>query len=122
MSGFRFNIDGEDLKCDMDSKRTQTCIVPKSHFKGKKSGFYFISHKNYLNSQSINYEAPPVKIILSDEGDNSNQNNTFTIILFIVGGIILVALIIIIIICIKKKRTTSSDIDTEKEVGDLGTD
>lgn len=126
LTGLRFNFDSEDLKCE-DFFYIKTCTVPKSHFNGKESGFFYISHKNNLNNQSISYEAAPVKVILTgsnnEEKNNNNKNksNTLAIVLCIIGCIILLALIILIIICVKKKRIASSEIETEKDLGELGT-
>lgn len=61
LNGLRFNLDGEDLKCKYKGI-IKTCVVPKSHFNGKKSSFYF-SHKNHLKEQPISCEIPPVKVI-----------------------------------------------------------
>ena len=113
-------------------KGIKQCTVPISHFKGKKSGLFFTSHKNHLDGQSIFYEIPPVKVILpnsnNNEDDNNNKNNnnnksnkTLTIVLCIIGGVILLAVAILLIIIIKRKRTSSTEIDTEKEnIGSLG--
>ena len=60
--GIRFNTDGKDLICE-DFTGIKICTVPKTHFYKKKSGYYFITHKNHLNGQSICYEAPPIKVI-----------------------------------------------------------
>ena len=50
-----FNQNSSYLLCDK-SKNTLTCIVPKSHFKGKESGYYFLMHTNHLNNLSYLYE------------------------------------------------------------------
>ena len=123
LSGLRFNADEEDLQCE-DFEEFKNCIVPKSHFKGKENGFYYISRKNHLNGQSICYEIPPVKVILPKENNNKGNkgSNALTISLCIIGGIFLLALVIFIILCIKKKRTTSNEIDTEKDKLDALTD
>ena len=100
------------------------CTVPKSHFNGK-SGLFFTSHINHLNGRSINYEVPPVKVILpnsnNDQNNNKKNNTTLIIIFCIIGGIILLAIVILLIICIKRRRISSGEIDTEKEnIGSLG--
>ena len=41
--------------------------VPKNHFEGKKSGYYFIKHINFKGGKSTNYESTPIKVILSDQ-------------------------------------------------------
>ena len=63
--GMTFNENAKDLECEEVGRRIKRCKVPKSHFKGKKTGYYFIKHTNHLNKKSVFYEAPPIKIILS---------------------------------------------------------
>ena len=43
----RLNIDSEDLNCQLLSEENilLKCVVPKSHFEGKKSGNYYKIHK-----------------------------------------------------------------------------
>ena len=48
--------------------------MPKSHFTGLKSGYYFTKHNNHLGTKSTSYEGSPVKVILDDSSkptDNS---------------------------------------------------
>ena len=120
MTGLRLNPEGEDLKCK-NSKYTKQCFVPKSHFKGKKSGLFFTSHINYLNSRFINYEAPPVKVILPNSNNDKNNNNnksnkTLIIVVCLIVGIILLALVIFLFIRIKRKRISSNEIDIEEGI------
>ena len=65
VNGMTFNENAKDLECEEVGRRIKRCKVPKSHFKGKKTGYYFIKHTNHLNKKSVFYEAPPIKIILS---------------------------------------------------------
>ena len=64
LTGITFNEDAEDLVCETLGKETKRCKVPKSHFNGKESGYYFTKHSNFLDGKSFSYEAPPIKIIL----------------------------------------------------------
>ena len=41
------------------------CTVPKSHFKGEKSGYYSLYYTNSFGEKSIFYEVTPFKVILS---------------------------------------------------------
>ena len=144
LNGMTFNENAPDLECENINKRLKRCTVPKSHFKGLESGYYFTKHQNHLNGKSISYEVPPVKVILSDPGsdsdkdsdddsdsnsnpnsnDNSNSNDgsnsstTLIIVLSVVGGIILILLIVFLIIHFRKKNS-SSNIDTQN-ANDIG--
>ena len=71
----RLNIDSEDLNCQLLSEENSLleCVVPKSHFEGKKSGNYYTIHINDLNNQTILYQIPPIKIILNDESEEEEQ-------------------------------------------------
>ena len=44
--------------------------MPKSHFEGKETGYYFLKHTNHLNGKSTSYEGVPVKVILDGSGFN----------------------------------------------------
>ena len=64
INGFSFNEDAQDLSCESYNTVIK-CIVPKSHFEGKKTGFYFTKHRDESGGKSISYEIPPIKVILS---------------------------------------------------------
>ena len=51
--------------------------MPKSHFEGKETGYYFLKHSNHLNSKSTCYESFPVKVILDgpDSSDSSDSSD-----------------------------------------------
>ena len=68
--GFTYNEDSEDLECDVIGGSIKKCLVSKSHFNGKKNGYYFLKNDIYLNKKSILYEVNPVKVILSEEQNN----------------------------------------------------
>ncbi len=60
------NLESENLKCEANYKYTTIqCIVPKSHFQGKKSGYYYLYYTNFLGGKSLFYEVEPFKVILS---------------------------------------------------------
>ena len=118
-----FNQNSSYLLCDK-SKNTLTCIVPKSHFKGKESGYYFLMHTNHLNNLSYLYEVSPIKVILpesetdqdSEQVPNSNSsNNTLIIILSIIVGIIIIGVIIFLVFYCKKKKLNSDSIENIKK-------
>ena len=66
LTGITLNEDAEDLICEDLDREIKRCKVPKSHFNGKESGYYFTKHTNHLDGKSISYEAPPIKIILPE--------------------------------------------------------
>lgn len=60
------NLESENLKCEANYKYTTIqCIVPKSHFQGKKSGYYYLYYTNFLGGKSLFYEVEAFKVILS---------------------------------------------------------
>ena len=72
LNAFRTNITNptlnpksEYLNCEAPIYGFINCIVPKSHFKGEKSGYYYLHYTNFLGEQSIYYEVTPFKGILS---------------------------------------------------------
>ena len=88
------------------------CILPKSHFEGQKSGYYFPKYVNDLNEEHIFYTVPPFKVILNDESKTPDDKNgglsttTILIIVFsVIGGIILIIGIFLLIRCLKTKDT-----------------
>ena len=64
LKGITLNEDAEDLVCETLGREIKRCKVPKSHFNGKGSGYYFTKYTNHLDGKSFSYEAPPIKIIL----------------------------------------------------------
>ena len=64
--GMTFNEDKGDLSCEIKPNRILRCTVTKSHFDGKKSGYYFTKHTNHKNGKSSFYESSPIKVILND--------------------------------------------------------
>ena len=66
IKGLTFNEEKEDLTFNIRENELLRCTVPKKHFEGKKTDYYFIKHTNYKNGKSTNYESTPVKIILLD--------------------------------------------------------
>ena len=78
LKGISFNEKANDLECEIINERNEIgflkCKINKSHFIGKQSGYYFIQQSNHLNTKSINYEVPPIKVILnSEEDEEENQ-------------------------------------------------
>ena len=64
LDGIKLNKDAPDLECE-NIYGFKRCIVNKSHFKGKENGYYYTMYRNCLNSTSITYELPPIKVILT---------------------------------------------------------
>ena len=77
LTGLTFNENKGDLSCEIIGTRVQKCTVPKSHFEGKETGYYFLKHSNHLNSKSTCYESFPVKVILDgpDSSDSSDSSD-----------------------------------------------
>ena len=81
--GIKLNQEAEkSLECTY-GKLMMNCIVPKSHFEKKPSGYYYTSHLNDFNENSIVYFTNPIKVILPVENeliirlkqkDNDNEN------------------------------------------------
>ena len=71
LTGITFNEKKGDLACENLGQMAKRCSVPKSHFEGKNSGYYFTKHQNHLSGKSFSYEAPPVKVILSKSSSSS---------------------------------------------------
>ena len=63
------NSDSDILTCYNIDTSIQKCIVPKSHFDGKESGYYPLLHLNYLNNQTIAYQLSPIQVILPKENE-----------------------------------------------------
>ena len=87
LTGITLNEKEGDLNCEITQNRLLRCIVPKSHFKGMKSGYYFTKHTNHLNGKSTSYEGTPIKVILEDspsptDSTSPNDNSKGNIIWF----------------------------------------
>ena len=63
--GITFNQDKGDLSCEIRHDVNVRCTIPKSHFDGKKTGYYYTKHTNHLNSKSTYYIIDPIKVILN---------------------------------------------------------
>ena len=72
LTGITLNEKEEDLNCEITQNMLLRCTVPKSHFKGMESGYYFTKHTNHLNGKSTSYEGIPIKVILDDSPSPNN--------------------------------------------------
>ena len=64
--GIRFNLNADkDLVCET-LYLGKRCIVHKSHFKNKQSGYYNIYHLNHMNKYIRFYEYSPIQVILQE--------------------------------------------------------
>ena len=53
IEGIKLNLDSKsDLECE-DLNRMKKCIVPKSHFYMKRSGYFNLYHKNYIEDMLL---------------------------------------------------------------------
>ena len=71
MNGLTLFPESDDLNCEKTEVYI-VCNIPKNYFEGKKNGYYYVYHKNHLGTKSINYEAPPIKVILTSEEKNTS--------------------------------------------------
>ena len=85
LKGFTYNEEADDLKCEDVGGYYKKCEVTKEHFKGKKSGDYFLKHTNHLEKKSTNYEVPPIKVILEETPVPSKGNIIFSSLLYSFG-------------------------------------
>ena len=98
-TGITFNENSKDLICE-DFDSIKKCIVQKSHFEGKESGFYYTKFTNRnTNKKVIAYESIPIKVILPI--DNSSN---IILIIIIISICVLIILVIIIFIIVKKRK------------------
>ena len=122
-TGITFNENAPDLICeDLGHNSIKKCIVPKSHFKDKDSGYYYTKYTNQnTNKKVIAYESIPVKVILpidnkedkkEDKIYNEDSNNTILIII-ILSICFLIIIGIIIFICIIKKKKNITELNEE---------
>ena len=66
-TGIKLNPDSDSyLECE-EVFKIKKCIVPESHFNGKESGYYNISHKNHAGDSNIYYALPLIHITLPEE-------------------------------------------------------
>ena len=71
MNGLTLFPESDDLICENEEVYI-VCNIPKNYFEGKKNGYYYVYHTNHLGTKSINYEAPPIKVILTNEEKNAS--------------------------------------------------
>ena len=128
--GLTFNENANDLDCirKYPGDRLLVCNVTKSHFSGKKSGYYYIKHTNTLGKKSTNYEVAPIKILLNDGIDpdkgtepknNSKSNTVLYISLIIIGIIAVLAISYILFRVLRSKKNGESNKDG-KDLGTIG--
>ena len=84
----RINKDGSDIKCE-NLNDIKKCTVTKSHFKGKKGGYYYIYHEDGLGNYIPYYEHFGVKVILSGSDNNSYKIKNFSILYLLICLVIL---------------------------------
>ena len=72
-----------NLQCEVIN-RMKKCIVPKSHFRGRKSGYFNTYHYNHEGDYSIFYDSPLFNVILPMKNkielninDENNGNTLF---------------------------------------------
>ena len=118
--GLRLNPDAEELECKHPTNNIKNCSVPRSHFDGKKSGYYYTYYSNGENGLNIFYDISPIYVDLPKEKektpDNSNTRNLAGIIAgSVVGGVVLIAIIVFLVVRYYKRKKVSIDDFSEKE-------
>ena len=86
------NQNSANLKCERNDF-IYRCIVPKSHFIGDKSEYYYVYHAAFYWKKKVkNYELSPIKVIgLDSKYSNSNEIVTpFIVVSFLCLILILV--------------------------------
>ena len=78
LTGITFNENEKDLVCENLGSFMKRCTVPKSHFTGKKTGYYFTKHQNHLNKKSSSYEALPIKVIFPSDSKSKGNIISFS--------------------------------------------
>ena len=73
-NGLTFNEEETDLECEEEKGKIKRCKIPKTHFKGKKNGFYFLKYTYHLGGKAIYYEATPMQVIVETDSESSNGN------------------------------------------------
>ena len=69
IEGIKLNLDCKsDLECE-DLNRMKKCIVPKSHFYMKRSGYFNSYHKRYTEKYFVIYDASLINITLPEKED-----------------------------------------------------
>lgn len=69
-NGITFIENEGNLPCEKIKENYIECKVTKEHFKGKKSGYYFIKHDSHSGMKVDSYEVPPMKVILYSSKGN----------------------------------------------------
>ena len=72
--------ESDELDCGERSGKEEVyivCNIPKKYFEGKKNGYYYVHHKNHLGTKSVNYEAPPIKVILTEEEEEPGNASPY---------------------------------------------
>ena len=61
------NQRSSGLNCEiLGENQLLSCIVPKSHFKGRKSGNYFLVYDDKRWAYDLFFEIPPFEVILNE--------------------------------------------------------
>lgn len=113
---FTLNNESSDLECE-NIEFIKKCIVPKTHFNGKGSGYYFTYYKLDSSNEYIkDYLNHPFKVILpeSNSSNSSNSSNNAGLIILIIIIIIIILIAIFLVFHFYRKRT-SSDINKKDE-------
>ena len=62
--GIRLNYYSEELNCEYPDDNVKKCLVPKSHFDFRKSGYFYTYYLNEQNELNIFYDISPILVKL----------------------------------------------------------
>ena len=121
--GIRLNPDSEELNCGFPLYEDDIkCLVPKSHFNGKQSGYYYTYYLNNKNGLNIFYEISPFLVILPKEDESkpeeTKKKNLAGIIAgSVVGGVVLIGIIVFFVVrYYKRKKAAIGNIPGKNEI------
>ena len=79
-TSIKINPDSDILECKKINRNAVRCLVPKSHFENKTSGYYFVHYLNpYTNKYTPFYEMSNIRVDLPKNDQDKeliNQNIT----------------------------------------------
>ena len=115
IKGIKLNPDSEELVCEDVNGGIKNCLVPKSHFNGKQTGYYYIHYLNQKNGTNIFYEISPILVTLqkekeSDKPEEPNKKNLVGIIAGCVcGGVVLIGIIVFFVVRHIKRKNAAAE-------------
>ena len=69
LKGLAIEPSLKDLDC-INQEIYLHCTIPKSYFKGQKTGYYYVYQNNSFGTRSPEYEIGPIKVVMADDSKN----------------------------------------------------